>query len=661
MKIACSHQAPYDAAQLETIAKTHDVSLPFARALVRRGLTEREEIEAFLDAEHRPLPDPSALFGMERLVERIRTAVAQNRSILVYGDYDTDGICATAIMVRALRALGASVSYYIPDRNTEGYGLHESTVRRLWEQGVQTLITVDNGISAHAEIALCHALGMEVFVTDHHRCHETLPDADALVCATLFGQDPRVQELCGAGVALLVAIALGVDAEPLLPVAALATIADVVPLGIGNRTIVMRGIRGLRTDLGLSALLRRAGQADAPITETTLAFVLAPRMNAAGRMGDAMRGVALLLTDSETERDALCEELERENAQRRSEEARILEEATEQITEQSPRILVLTGEDWNPGVVGIVASRLLERYGCPTLLLTRGTEGVVGSGRSPQGVDLFCLLSQFSSYFTRFGGHAQAAGVSLLPSMVEPFIEAIRAYMQRAYPDGMGEPTLYYEESLPVSACTAAFAAELERLAPFGEGNREPVYLVEGKLRQCAVMGKDGQHLRALLEEDGHLLRLVAFKQGEQLLSWQGIQQARVLCRLRLNTYRGEVSVNAYADALLASGGEAFRKAAEAMLSEGADRWTEESVLKLKRLLPVRFTGEALRQGYRQCVGLVRTGTPTCRMTETVLMAMLIFFEMGFFSYRQGRFWEIPQKEKQDITMSRLYRAVSME
>lgn len=660
MKLVCAPKAPYEEATAAEIARTQGVSLPFARALCRRGIVTEEALEAFLNPMRQPLPNPNELFGMEQVAAKLKQAIREKRHILVYGDYDTDGICATALLVRTLCALGAVVSYYIPDRS-EGYGLHESTVARLQKNGVETIVTVDNGISAHAEIAFCHTLGMEVIVTDHHRCHETLPDADALVCASLEGQNQSVRELCGAGVALLVAAALGADTESLLPIAALATVADVVPLGNTNRTIVTRGMKQLCSEAGLLALLEKAGQTDGPITEQTLAFLLAPRMNAAGRMGSAMRGVELLLCESETERAALAEELEQENTRRRSEEARILREAEEKITETDPRILVLVGEDWNAGVVGIVASRLMERYGCPTLLLTSGTDGVVGSGRSPQEIDLFQLLSRFSSYFLRFGGHAQAAGITLLREQVEPFCTEIRAYMEQAYPFGMAEPTLFYEEELSLSDCTVAFAEELERLAPFGEGNREPIYRITGRLGQCAVMGKDGQHLRATLVGDQTALKLVAFKQGEQLSAWQCMKHANVLCCFRRNVFRGETSVNAYVSVVTAAVKESLFQRAERMLSSVPTEWTEQDVEGTAKGTEVRFTTEALRRDYRTCLNLVRTNTPLWQMDEEVLVAMLIFCEMGFFAYERGRFSALPQKEKKEITESRLYRAVRME
>ncbi|MDO4852212.1 MAG: DHH family phosphoesterase, partial [Clostridia bacterium] len=277
-------------------------SEPFFRVLWRRGIRTRDQAELFLHPERQPLPDPTALLDMDRTAALIKSAIAAEKKICIYGDYDVDGVCATTILYQTLATLGADVSYYIPLRAGEGYGMHAESVRQIAESGVQLLITVDNGISAHAEIALANSLGMKVIVTDHHRCHETLPDALAVVCASREGQAEEIRSLCGGAVALLLAIALGQPAERFLAIAALATVADVMPLTGFNRTIVARGMRLIHREPGLQALLDAAGAGDNAVTEMTLSFLLAPRVNAAGRMGDTRRAVELLLASDDSAR-----------------------------------------------------------------------------------------------------------------------------------------------------------------------------------------------------------------------------------------------------------------------------------------------------------------------------------------------------------------------
>ena len=644
--------APQDA---DALRAALGCSAPFARALWRRGVRTAEAADAFLHPDRQPLPEPSMLLDMDRAVQRIRAAVADGKRICIYGDYDVDGVCATTILYRALQSLGAKVSYYIPMRSGEGYGMHEDSVRHLAADGVQVLLTVDNGISAHAEVALANALGMEVIVTDHHRCHETLPDAAAVVCASRPGQPDGIASLCGGAVALLVAVALGLPADRFLAIAALATVADVMPLTGYNRTIVARGMRLIATEPGLLALLQAAGAAERAVDEVTLGFLLAPRINAAGRMGDARRAVELLTAQDDAERIALAASLEQANGARKAEEQRIFTQAMRQIDPTAPHLLLmLCGEDWNPGVIGIVASRIVEQYGCPVMLFTREGDELVGSGRSVPKVDLFALLKAHESFFTRFGGHAGAAGAAMHRASFEPCRMAILKTLDEQFPGGLIREPIVYEDTLALSECTEQLCTELEQLAPFGEGNREPLFLLRGKLADVATMGRDGSHLSASLTGPDGRLRLVAFRNGAKAGDWAQLDAVETLCTLRKNEFRGHTSVNGYLAALRADCPDAVRAAARAVLLDGSD----ESMHRLGRVSTARPSDDAMRRYFVRLRGRLQMGLRLDELYEPELITLLILTEAGVVSAADDAFFECVVSGKKDITKGRLYSAL---
>lgn len=648
-------ESPTDA-DLRQLREEYSFSEPFLRILWRRGIRSAAEAEAFLHPERQPLPDPSLLTDMDRAAARIRSAIEAQEPICIYGDYDVDGVCATTILVRALTALGAHVTYYIPLRQSEGYGMHEESVRAVAARGTKLLITVDNGISAHAEVALANTLGMEVIVTDHHRCHETLPKAHAVVCATRPGQDESVRTLCGASVAMLLAVALGQSAERFLAIAALASVADVMPLVGFNRTIVARGMALIRSEPGLCALLDAAGAKETePVTETTLAFLLAPRINAAGRMGDARRAAKLLLADDDRTRRDLAAELDAANAARKSEEQRILTEAQRQIDPSAMhRLLMLCGTDWNPGVIGIVASRIVERYGCPVLLFTGLGDELAGSGRSVPGVDLFGLLSRHAAFFTRFGGHLLAAGAAMHPASFEPCRRALMQDLSERYPNGIAPEPIVYEDALSVSDCTTAFCDELALLAPFGEGNREPLFLLRGELSGVRAMGREGTHMSATLSENGAALRLVGFRMGDWLADRQALKTAEALCTLRTNAFMGEVSANGYLCAVRAVMADRLREAAEAFLNG----FSERDAKRVADAAHERPNEERIRRIFVELRPRLLGGVLADCLSEEALLTLLVLTEAGVTAYVNGVFFEQVVTEKKRLMDGRLYRAL---
>ena len=658
MEFARTDARPVPDAVIESIRTRFGFTKPFAAMLARRGLTDDASISAYLHPEAQRLPDPFALSDMERAVSRITRAIEAGERICVYGDYDTDGVCATAILFDALRRKTEHVTYLLPQRQGEGYGLHDSAVDAMRSDGVRLIVTVDNGISAHAEIEHAKACGIETVVTDHHRCHETLPDACAVVCAARTDQDPALNCLCGAAVAMLLAGALGADVGRYLPIAALATMADVVPLRAYNRTIVKKGLPLVAAHPALSALLDAAGVRDVT-GEGTLSFILAPRINAAGRMGDATRAVRLLLTEDEAERRAIATELESENVRRRAEEQRIFTEAEAQVTEADPRMLLLRGENWNTGVIGIVASRLVERHHCPVMLFSEGNGQLIGSGRSVPAVDLFALLTRYRAFFTRFGGHKLAAGAAMEPDRFEALKAAIDADLAKTFPEGLPAEPVRYEDRIALGDITAAFAKELALLSPFGEENRMPLFCIEGGLTGVRIIGRDGAHLSARLSDAGSEVRLVAFGAGDRYAQWSTLERAQALVSIELSSFQGRPDLSIRIEALRAPIDDAVSAAVSACIR--AIRFQtglpQNDVL---RALP-KIPEQEIRDTYRRLLNRLKTGVSVDCLAQRERTALLPLYEIGVVRYENGMFFAQPVQEKKQIQKALLYPVLCLE
>ncbi len=645
-------------ATVESIQTRFGFSKPFAAMLARRGLVDDASVTAYLHPEAQSLPDPFGLKDMDRAAARVKAAIAAGERICVYGDYDTDGVCATAILTDALKRLHANVTYLLPSRQGDGYGLSNRAIDAMHADGVRLIVTVDNGISAHAEIDYAKTLGVETVVTDHHRCHETLPAAEAVVCSSRTDQDAAYGCLCGAVVAMLLAGAFGADVGRYLPVAALATMADVVPLQPFNRTIVKKGLPLVSGHPALAALLDAAGVQDVT-GEGTLSFLLAPRINAAGRMGDATRAVRLLLTDDPNERRAIATELESENVRRRAEEQRIFREAEVQINETEPRILVLRGEDWNTGVIGIVASRLVERYRCPVLLFSTVNGLLVGSGRSVPAIDLFALLTRHQTLFTRFGGHRLAAGATLLPERFETLKQELQSDVCGLFPQGLPAEPIRYEDTLAVSDLTLTFAKELTLLSPFGEGNRMPLFCVEGTLSGVRVMGRDGSHLGAKLTDGGREVRLVAFGMGDRYAQWSALDRAQALVSVELSSYLGKPELSVRTEAVRAPIDDATEAAVSACIhairygTELPDRTVLDALPKVSET--------QIRETYRRLLDRLRQGVSIDCLDAAERTAMLPLLEIGVLRVENGCFLTQTVQEKKQIQKALLYPVLCLE
>ncbi|HLM92660.1 MAG TPA: single-stranded-DNA-specific exonuclease RecJ [Gaiellaceae bacterium] len=528
------------------LASALGLSETTASVLVRRGYSDPAHARAFLEADI-PEHDPFLLGDMEAACAAIRAAIAEGKPICVHGDYDVDGICATALAVTVLRELGAEVSWHLPSRFEEGYGLSGETLTRLAGEETGLVLTVDCGITAVEEVAHAKELGLDVVVTDHHRPGETLPDCP--VVATRPSDYP-FPELCGTGVVYKLAQALGAaDLDRRLDLVALATVADVVPLLDENRGLVATGLKRLAvtSNPGLRALMKAARVDPATVEAGAIGFRLAPRINAAGRLGHPGTALELLLTDDPKEADRLAAELETLNRDRQAVEDRILREALAQVAEwteakQRRRGYVLAGEDWHRGVIGIVASRLVERFHRPVVLIAGGDEEWTGSGRSIPAFDLHGALGTCAGLLGRWGGHRAAAGLSISPENLEAFAEAFAARAGEELSEDDLAPLVRVDAVVRGTELTLDLCRELERLAPFGLGNPGVTLLAVGcEISELGAVG-EGKHLKLAVTADGARSGAIAFGQGSQLNRYRRPVRYDVAFKLAANQWNGAVS-----------------------------------------------------------------------------------------------------------------------
>jgi single-stranded-DNA-specific exonuclease len=532
--------------EVTALAGALGVSETTASVLVRRGYDDSAKAQAFLAAAV-PEHDPFLLGDMEAACAAIRGAIGAGKSICVHGDYDVDGICATALVVSVLRELGAEVSWHLPSRFEEGYGISRDTMARLAAEGCGLVLTVDCGITAVEEVAEAKAAGLEVVVTDHHRPGDALPDCP--VVATRPSDYP-FPELCGTGVVYKLAQALGADGlDRRLDLVALATVADVVPLLDENRGLVAAGLKRLAvtSNPGLRALMTAARVDPATVDAGAIGFRLAPRINAAGRLGHPATALELLLTEDAKEADRLAGELETLNRDRQAVEDRILREALAQVAEwpeakQRRRGYVLAGEGWHRGVIGIVASRLVERFHRPVVLIAGGDDEWTGSGRSIPAFDLHGALGACSSLLGRWGGHRAAAGLSIRPENIEAFAEAFAARAGEELSEDDLAPVVHVDAVVRGTALTLDLCAELERLAPFGLGNPGVTLLAVGcELSELGAVG-EGKHLKLAVKADGARSGAIAFGQGSQLDRYRRPVRYDVAFKLAANHWNGTIS-----------------------------------------------------------------------------------------------------------------------
>lgn len=544
---------PLDKERAAAFAQTYGVPFFLAMLMNIRGLDDAAHLREFL-GEGEPLSDPFLLKDMDKAAARITRAVDNMEKIAVYGDYDADGVTSTAMLYSYLETRGADVIFYIPQREGEGYGMNMGAVEYLKEQGVSLIVTVDNGISSVQEVARANELGIDVVVTDHHRPQEILPDAVAVVDAYRPDDTSPYKHFSGVGIAfkLLMALEDGAgDVEDLLEaysdLAAIGTIGDIVPLTGENRTLIRAGLERLsQSDRpGVQALLENAGIAGKALTSTNVAFTLVPRINATGRMGAPERAVRLLISGYEEEAEVLSEEICADNEERRRVEAEIAEAAFADIEAKGymkDRVVVVDGENWHHGVIGIVASRVTERCGKPCMIISRGETEAKGSGRSIEGFSLFEAICACGDLLIKFGGHPMAAGITLKPENIEAFRKRINRYAAEHFPQ-MPTQTVTLDCKLNPAALSVSMAQSLTQLEPFGNGNPQPVFgLFNMELSNVTSVGGGG-HLRLTLEKNGAVITAMRFNTKPEELPYHIGDKIDLAVQLEAREFRGQPSL----------------------------------------------------------------------------------------------------------------------
>lgn len=544
---------PLDKERAAAFAQTYGVPFFLAMLMNIRGLDDAAHLREFL-GEGEPLSDPFLLKDMDKAAARITHAVDNMEKIAVYGDYDADGVTSTAMLYSYLETRGADVIFYIPQREGEGYGMNMGAVEYLKEQGVSLIVTVDNGISSVQEVARANELGIDVVVTDHHRPQEILPDAVAVVDAYRPDDTSPYKHFSGVGIAfkLLMALEDGAgDVEDLLEaysdLAAIGTIGDIVPLTGENRTLIRAGLERLsQSDRpGVQALLENAGIAGKALTSTNVAFTLVPRINATGRMGAPERAVRLLISGYEEEAEVLSEEICADNEERRRVEAEIAEVAFADIEAKGymkDRVVVVDGENWHHGVIGIVASRVTERCGKPCMIISRGETEAKGSGRSIEGFSLFEAICACGDLLIKFGGHPMAAGITLKPENIEAFRKRINRYAAERFPQ-MPTQTVTLDCKLNPAALSVSMAQSLTQLEPFGNGNPQPVFgLFNMELSNVTPVGGGG-HLRLTLEKNGAVITAMRFNTKPEELPYHIGDKIDLAVQLEAREFRGQPSL----------------------------------------------------------------------------------------------------------------------
>ena len=560
------HIQPHDQSVVMGIERSAGVSPIVARLLAARGLTDAAAVRSFLSGTMSDLRDPDLLPGVADAADRILAAAKAGRRIVIYGDYDADGMSATAIMAGCLEALDANAGWYVPDRLEEGYGLNGDALRSLAEKGTNLVVTVDCGIASVAEARVAKDLGLELIVTDHHSFADTLPEADVLVHPRLPGANYPFGELCGAGVAFKLAWAIATRAsgskqvtprlrEMLLKsigLAALGTVADVVPLLDENRIYVKHGLECLRKrgGPGIERLLELAKLHEKSQLESEdVAFRLAPRLNAAGRLGQAACGIELLTTADTARAISLANYVHELNAQRETEERSIQLAATKQAREQfDPErdpALVLADRGWHPGVIGIVAGRLAEKFHRPVVMIARDEHQgrpAIGSVRSVPGFDVHAALVACRAHLVTCGGHAAAAGLRIEDANIDAFREQFLAEVERRLPASLRQAQITIDGEATLAGLTLDTVEQMERLAPFGQANRRPV-LCASDVRLSEpprAIGGGGRHLAMNFVQHGAKVRGVAFGGAEWLdhLPAAG-EPFHVAFKPKINEFRG--------------------------------------------------------------------------------------------------------------------------
>lgn len=522
---------------------------PFvAFLLVSRGINSELAVSEFLSSSVK-LSDPFSLQDMDKAVARIENAIEYSEKITVYGDYDCDGVTSTALLFSLFSNLGADVDYYIPSREAEGYGLNKEAIKKLSENGTKLIVTVDNGISAFDEAEYIYSLGMQLVVTDHHQLSDTLPMAEAVVNPHREDNDISFRDLAGVGVAFKLACALYGDVDDMLyqyaDLVAVGTIADVVPLVDENRCLVKAGLKLINSQsrVGIAALKNAAGFAEKALTSADIAFSLCPRINATGRIDHASRAVELLISENYEDASFKAEQLNINNAHRQELESSIFDDVKMQIAHNPGlamgRVVVISGENYHQGVVGIVASRLLEELGKPVIILGTDEAGNArGSARSIEGFNIYEAISSCADLLSHFGGHPKAAGLSLGAADIAEFRSRINTYAVEKYPV-MPLQTLRLDFKLSPFYLNLDLAKSLTVLEPYGECNKRAVFALMGLTLISITPIGNGRHIRLECEKKGRKIKIVRFGTDAESFPFKTGDKIDAAVKIGVNPYNG--------------------------------------------------------------------------------------------------------------------------
>lgn len=529
------------------IAKKAGLGPEAARLLFSRGIKDDDSLSRFLAPSLDDLHDPYLLHDMDKAVNRIRRAIEQGEFILVYGDYDADGMTSASILKETLEQLGAECLVYLPNRFTDGYGPNASVYKYFIEQqGISLIVTVDNGVAGHEAIDLAQSMGVDVIVTDHHSLPEVLPDAHAIVHPEHPESDYPFKHLAGCGVAFKLASALLEEVQvELLDLVAIGTIADMVSLTDENRIMVQYGLEVLRNTqrLGLQELFEIAGISSSDLTEETVGFQLAPRLNALGRLDDPNPAIELLTGFDDEEVREIALMIQEKNEERKEIVQAIYEEA-KSLVDPNKSVQVLAKEGWNPGVLGIVAGRLLEELGQTVIVLNIEDGRAKGSARSIEAVDIFEALNPHRELFIAFGGHAGAAGMTLEAEQLDALSEILEIYVKDKGIDAKGKNTLYLDEELDLESLSLETVKSFERLAPFGMDNQKPVfYIRDFQVENARSMGAGDSHLKLKISKGTANFEVVAFGQGAKATEFAQTKQLELAVTLSVNQWNGQTTL----------------------------------------------------------------------------------------------------------------------
>lgn len=590
--------APLDKAEATKLQKEYDLPAIVAMLLQVRGITDREEIEDFLYNDSFIAP-PDNIRDMDKATARVHRAIDSGELICVYGDYDADGVTSTALLYSYLEATGANVIYYIPSRETEGYGMNINAVDALHEKGVKLIVTVDNGIAANEEIDHARSLGIDTVVTDHHTPLKTIPDAVAVVDLHREDCPSRFKHLSGVGVAFKLMMALEgeyCDTDALLDnyadLLSLGTIGDIVDLRGENRVFVKRGLYSLEnTDRpGIAALIEASGLVGKELTAGRVSFTLVPRINAVGRLGQSGKSVNLLLTEDEDEARRIAGAMDTDNSERRQIENSIIEKIDEKVKANPSlvmdKVIVIDGKNWHQGVIGIVASRIKELYGKPTIVISDDGERAKASGRSVEGFPLCDAVAYCSDLLTHFGGHPMAAGLSLESKNIELFRKRINEYAAQL-PE-MPFDRLNIACKLNPASLTVELVEELSILQPYGAGNPTPVFgLFKMKINDIIPLSNN-KHLRLVLSRSRVTISAMLFFTSSEEFPYQKGEVIDLAVTLDINEYGGNRSVSVIIKDVKSSGDDTLSILKSARAFEDYCRGLAPDRRALAELLPDR-------------------------------------------------------------------------